>query len=122
MDSLKVVNDKFGHKDGDYALKNIASILSQSFGAHDVIGRIGGDEFVCFAFIDNSDYINQVQNRIKELSANLNASCGKPYFIEMSVGVTEFICNGNQKIEDLLSQADTALYSNRRYKRMSILK
>lgn len=122
MDSLKVVNDKFGHKDGDYALKNIASILSQSFGSHDVIGRIGGDEFVCFAFIDNSDYINQVQNRIKELSANLNASCGKPYFIEMSVGVTEFICNGNQKIEDLLSQADTALYSNKRYKRISILK
>lgn len=122
MDSLKVVNDKFGHKDGDYALKNIASILSQSFGPHDVIGRIGGDEFVCFAFIDSSDYINQVQNRIKELSANLNASCGKPYFIEMSVGVTEFICNGNQKIEDLLSQADTALYSNKRYKRISILK
>lgn len=122
MDSLKVVNDKFGHKDGDYALKNIASILSQSFGPHDVIGRIGGDEFVCFAFIDSSDYINQVQARIKELSADLNATCGKPYFIEMSVGVTEFICNGNQKIEDLLSQADTALYSNKRYKRISILK
>jgi diguanylate cyclase (GGDEF)-like protein len=122
MDSLKVVNDKFGHKDGDYALKNIANILTMSFGPHDVIGRIGGDEFVCFAFIEDSSFVNEVQERIKDYSAQLNATCGKPYFIEMSVGVSEFVCNGEQKIEDLLSQADNALYSNKRYKRMSILK
>lgn len=122
MDSLKVVNDKFGHKDGDFALKNIANILTRSFGPHDVIGRIGGDEFVCFAFVDDSDYVSLVQQRIKEYSAELNATCGKPYFIEMSVGVTEFVCDGYQTIEDLLSRADTALYSNKRYKRMSILK
>ena len=109
-------------KDGDFALKNIANILSQSFGPHDVIGRIGGDEFVCFAFIDDSDYVTEVQRKIKDFSAELNATCGKPYFIEMSVGVTEFVCDGEQTIEDLLSQADTALYSNKRYKRMSILK
>lgn len=122
MDSLKVVNDKFGHRDGDFALRNIANILSMSFGAHDVIGRIGGDEFVCFAFIDDSNYITEVQDKIKQYSAELNATCGKPYFIEMSVGITEFVCDGEQKIEDLLSQADTALYSNKRYKRMSIIK
>ena len=86
------------------------------------IGRIGGDEFVCFAFIDDSDYVTEVQRKIKDFSAELNATCGKPYFIEMSVGVTEFVCDGEQTIEDLLSQADTALYSNKRYKRMSILK
>lgn len=122
MDSLKVVNDKFGHKDGDFALKNIANILSMSFGPHDVIGRIGGDEFVCFAFTDNNEYALQVQDKIKRYSAELNARCGKPYFIEMSVGVTEFTCDGEQTIEDLLSQADSALYSNKRYKRFSILK
>lgn len=122
MDSLKVVNDKFGHKDGDFALKNIANILSMSFGPHDVIGRIGGDEFVCFAFTGDPDYVTQVQNRIKQYSAELNATCGKPYFIEMSVGVTEFTCDGEQTIEDLLSQADSALYTNKRYKRMSIIK
>ena len=122
MDSLKVVNDRFGHKDGDFALRNIANILSQSFGSNGVIGRIGGDEFVCFDIVDSPDYISQVQQRIKDYSAELNSTCGKPYFIEMSVGINEFICNGEQKIEDLLSQADTALYANKRYKRASILK
>lgn len=122
MDSLKVVNDRFGHKDGDFALKNIATILSASFRPADIIGRIGGDEFVCFAFVDDTDFIADVQDRINELSDELNETCGKPYFIEMSVGISEFHCNNNMKIEDLLSQADNALYSNKRYKRMSVIK
>lgn len=122
MDSLKVVNDKFGHKDGDFALKNIANILSASFRPTDIIGRIGGDEFVCFAFVDEPDFVKEVQNRIYQLSDELNASCGKPYFIEMSVGISEFTCNMEMKIEDLLSRADNALYSNKRYKRLSVIK
>jgi GGDEF domain-containing protein len=56
------------------------------------------------------------------LSNELNETCDKPYYIEMSVGVSEFSCDPNIKIEDLLSQADSALYSNKRYKRMSVLK
>jgi diguanylate cyclase (GGDEF)-like protein len=122
MDSLKVVNDKFGHKDGDFALKNIAHILSSSFRPEDIIGRIGGDEFVSFAFVDKPDFAETVQNRINELSDELNETSGKPYFIEMSVGISEFICNENVKIEDLLSQADNSLYTNKRYKRISVIK
>ncbi|MGN0394390.1 MAG: diguanylate cyclase [Coprococcus sp.] len=122
MDSLKTVNDKFGHKNGDFALRNIANILVNSFRPVDIIGRIGGDEFVSFAFVDEPDFITQVQDKISRLSEELNNSCGKPYFIEMSVGISEFICNSNIKLEDLLSQADNSLYSNKQFKRMSIIK
>ena len=113
---------KINYFDGDFALKNIANILMTSFRASDIVGRIGGDEFVCFAFIDDLDFPKTVQARIQELSNELNETCGKPYYIEMSVGVSEFSCDPNIKIEDLLSQADSALYSNKRYKRMSVLK
>ena len=75
-----------------------------------------------FAFIDDLDFPKTVQARIQELSNELNETCGKPYYIEMSVGVSEFSCDPDIKIEDLLSQADSALYSNKRYKRMSVLK
>ena len=113
---------KINYFDGDFALKNIANILMTSFRASDIVGRIGGDEFVCFAFIDDPDFPKTVQARIQELSNELNETCGKPYYIEMSVGVSEFSCDPDIKIEDLLSQADSALYSNKRYKRMSVLK
>ena len=113
---------KINYFDGDFALKNIANILMTSFRASDIVGRIGGDEFVCFAFIDDLDFPKTVQAKIQELSNELNETCGKPYYIEMSVGVSEFSCDPDIKIEDLLSQADSALYSNKRYKRMSVLK
>ncbi len=122
MDSLKIVNDTFGHNDGDFALKNIANILSTSFNTNDIVGRIGGDEFVCFAFLDNPNFSSVVQEHITELSNELNETSGKPYYIEMSVGVTEFECSPDIKIENLLTQADGALYSNKRYKRMSVIK
>ena len=54
MDNLKQVNDRFGHKNGDYAIKSIAQILQQSFDTDDVIGRIGGDEF-CVLLRDEAD-------------------------------------------------------------------
>lgn len=122
MDSLKIVNDTFGHADGDFALKNIANILSTSFGSSDIVGRIGGDEFVCFAFLDDEEYSSAVQEQITRLSEELNNTCGKPYYIEMSVGVTEFECSPDIKIENLLTQADSALYTNKRYKRLSVIK
>lgn len=122
MDSLKIVNDKFGHNDGDFALKNIANILLSSFRPTDIVGRIGGDEFICFAFLDEPDFAATVQERIQELSNELNATSGKPYYIEMSVGFSEFECEAGAKIEDLMSQADSALYTNKRYKRLSVLK
>ena len=49
MDNLKMINDKYGHDDGDFALSTIAKILEESFRDSDVIGRIGGDEFATLA-------------------------------------------------------------------------
>ena len=64
MDNLKQVNDIFGHKNGDFAIKSISDILVKSFHEDDIIGRIGGDEFVAFAFLDDSKAnSDQKQNR-----------------------------------------------------------
>ena len=41
MDNLKMINDKFGHDDGDYALRTIANVLRESFRDSDIIGRMG---------------------------------------------------------------------------------
>ncbi len=48
VDNFKAVNDLFGHKMGDHTISVIAGILASHFSSSDVLGRIGGDEFVVF--------------------------------------------------------------------------
>lgn len=49
LNDLKVINDSFGHLEGDRALKELAAILKETFGESDTIARVGGDEFVVLA-------------------------------------------------------------------------
>lgn len=122
MDNLKLVNDKFGHKDGDFALKSIANTLKSSFRETDIVGRIGGDEFVAFAFLDSDDFVEKLHKNLEMHSKKVNDTCGKPYYIDISVGISECVCSPSTSIEDVMSEADTALYINKKYKRMSVLK
>ncbi len=122
MDNLKQVNDLFGHKDGDFAIKSISKILTKSFDENDIIGRIGGDEFVAFAFLDDPQKPSTVRNTIAEYSKELNDTCGKPYYIDISTGITTFVCSPTLNIEEALHNADKALYENKKNKRTNIMK
>ena len=122
MDNLKQVNDIFGHKDGDFAIKSISKILTKSFDKDDIIGRIGGDEFVAFAFLDDPQKPSNIRATISELSKELNDTCGKPYYIDISIGISTFTCTPTLNIEEALHNADTALYENKKNKRTNIIK
>lgn len=122
MDNLKQVNDIFGHKNGDFAIKSIARILEDTFEIGDIIGRIGGDEFVAFTFLDDPRKPTELKDKIKELSDKLNETSGKPYYIDISVGLTTFTCSPTLNIEDILHSADEQLYENKKNKRKSVMK
>lgn len=122
MDSLKVVNDKFGHENGDFALRTIATALKTSLRNDDIIGRIGGDEFVAFALLGNQQSADTISNRIHRKLEIMNNSCDKPYYIEASIGTVDFICDENANIQTLIKQADDALYKNKMHKRTSVIK
>lgn len=122
MDNLKQVNDMFGHKNGDFAIKSIAKILTESFDPDDIIGRIGGDEFVAFAFLDDPQRPTAIRNMIAKLSKELNDTCNKPYYIDISLGISTFTCSPMLNIEEVLHNADEALYENKKNKRKSVVK
>lgn len=122
MDNLKQVNDLYGHKSGDFAIKSIADILTQSFNEDDIIGRIGGDEFVAFAFLDDPTRPTIIRNTISELSKKLNDTCGEPYYIDISLGIGTFTCSPTLNLEEVLHNADAALYENKKNKRTSVVK
>lgn len=122
MDNLKVVNDKFGHDDGDFALRTIATALKASLRNDDIIGRIGGDEFVAFALLGGQQSAETIANRIHRKLEIMNSTCDKPYYIEASIGIVDFICDEKADIQNLIKQADDALYENKAHKRASVLK
>ncbi len=122
MDNLKTVNDKFGHDDGDFALRSIASILTSSFRTTDIVGRIGGDEFAAFAMLGSTENTNNIINRIITTMDDFNKQCDKPYYVQMSVGIYTFVCSEDIVLSDILEKADEILYQQKKGKRKSVLK
>lgn len=121
MNNLKIINDRFGHEEGDYSLKLIATILKDAF-PNGIVGRFGGDEFAAFTLLEPREGVVQIRNRIKELTQTYNDSNNKEYYVSMSVGATVFKCNEKVQLKDLMDQADVDLYLEKKHKRNNILK
>ena len=45
MNNLKIINDRYGHEEGDFSLKLIARLLKENVSEKGIVGRIGGDDF-----------------------------------------------------------------------------
>lgn len=116
MDGLKIVNDEFGHDEGDFALKAIAQILSESFRGTDVVGRMGGDEFAAFAMVCQGNYTQMLKERIRAIAAEFNEQCDKPYYVNVSIGAVEFTIEENINVERVLNLADEDLYEEKKSK------
>lgn len=117
MDNLKMINDVYGHDDGDFALKEIANILLDTFRSSDIVSRFGGDEFVCLAIVNIEGKGPEIKERIEIIQANHNAVAGKPYPIEMSTGYCEFQCGEDVDLYKLLDVADKMLYEEKQEKK-----
>lgn len=119
LDSLKMINDTFGHEEGDYALMSAASILRKSFRKDDIVARLGGDEYICFALVNEESIIDQLKSRIRLHTDELNRDSDRPYYIEMSYGYTSFVCSNDIALEDMIKLADHSLYESKRFKRVN---
>lgn len=112
MDSLKHINDTYGHAAGDVALIHFAKILTDTFRESDVIGRLGGDEFVVL-MIDatESDLVNMQARLQSNVDVhNLQAS---GHTLSFSLGVIRVEAESTDTMEALLSQADAAMYKHK---------
>jgi len=122
MNNLKIVNDKFGHEEGDFSLKSIARILCEVLsGGKSIIGRIGGDEF---AFIMKGDMrdAERLDEAVRVSFSRFNKSSDKPYNVTASVGMYPVAEGEDISLEDALSYADEALYVAKQSKDRNVLK
>lgn len=113
VDYFKGINDKYGHVEGDHALRIVAEALKMTADQNSgFAARMGGDEFLLCTFnhaVKDPEKIGQV------LNANLYKICENnrlPYRLSLSVGYTE--CNSSKsKLVSLINEADKMLYVNK---------
>ena len=118
LDSLKNINDNFGHTEGDRALKSIAAVLKKTFRTSDLIARLGGDEFIVLALNAPSAGIQKMKTRLKS-NLDQHNSQNRYYQLSLSIGIAQFDPSHETSLESMIVEADKALYDNKRKKRLA---
>ena len=116
MDRLKVINDTYGHLEGDRAIADTAGILKETFRSSDLIGRIGGDEFVVLAVQASDKNVRGIEERL-QANIDLYNQAAQSFKLSLSVGITSFNPHDDVLFEALLTQADEDLYQKKAQKR-----
>lgn len=114
IDNFKNINDHLGHLQGDSVLIEIAECLRRQCSENDIIGRIGGDEFI--VFINNTSSKKAIRQKAKELATSFRQffhEQKKNYKISASIGIAIYPANG-RTFQELYEKADTALYLSKK--------
>ena len=112
LDNLKAMNDDMGHHAGDGALRETARRLQNSVREGDFVGRLSGDEFVVLL------YGNLERSALEALTARVHREFAEPIDVggtlrrrvSVSIGVTELSSGDERTVEDILRDADAAMY------------
>lgn len=112
IDNFKYVNDVHGHLKGDEIIKMLSSFLVEHFRKNDLIGRIGGDEFL--VFVEDINSKESIENKIKAILKKINdIKISDENALGISVGVVYFNNNGSYSFEQLYQIADKQLYESK---------
>ena len=112
LDNLKIVNDRHGHHAGDLVIKTAAQRLKNTIRSDDVVGRLGGDEFVVLLHGPLS------HATLETIAARMHAELSEPmavgdtyYTITASIGVAQLDHDETRDLDDILREADAAMYT-----------
>lgn len=112
-DHFKLVNDTFGHNDGDQVLREFSRQLKSCMRSQDLVARLGGDEFaVILPNIPNQEKLAEICERLQQALAGGISHDGGHSVVTASIGVAIYP-NDSLDPEDLLRKADLALYRSK---------
>jgi len=112
MDDLKVVNDTVGHDDGSRMLQQMAKELRHAFRLTDIVGRVGGDEFVVAAKATQGELLHGLQR----LHDSASAHSTQAFRLSFSYGIASME-QPSDTLAELIQQADAKMYATKRKKK-----
>lgn len=114
MDGLKKVNDSYGHRAGDAAIRETALRISRIPRRSDVVARLGGDEFgVILGEISNPADLAAIVERVAQETDQPFRFEGNTLYLTASIGHARFPEDGND-VDALLEAADRSMYQMKR--------
>jgi diguanylate cyclase (GGDEF)-like protein len=111
VDNFKSINDRFGHPVGDAVIKKISAIGEASLRSRDVMGRIGGEEFLCVLPRTTASQSMQVAERFLQAISEEKflAADAAEFSVSISIGVADYD-SSIESADELYCRADQALY------------
>lgn len=119
MDGLKLVNDNYGHDEGDFALRKLASVIKENCTGDQICARFGGDEYIVIGTGFSQEDADAFEARFTKNLEKANAEIKKPYTLSASIGTFIAHPNSEMKLFTLISQADQIMYERKKLKHSS---
>ncbi|CAJ0688996.1 putative bifunctional diguanylate cyclase/phosphodiesterase [Ralstonia holmesii] len=109
LDGFKAVNDVYGHHVGDLLLIDVAQRIGARVRQQDTVARVGGDEFVVLACVDDPEDAGTLADALLEVVREPFMAGGHELRVSTSIGIAIYPGNGDNQ-HDLLTNADAAMY------------
>jgi diguanylate cyclase (GGDEF)-like protein/PAS domain S-box-containing protein len=117
INGLKVINDTFGHHEGDKLLQHFASLLNSISRKGDIIARLGGDEFAILLPSTTSQETHRICERIRKICEEDKT---EPVYLRPSISLGYATQEGEyQNTEALLKEADKRMYQDKLFQAKS---
>lgn len=122
MNNLKIVNDRYGHDEGDFSIKLISEMLTEAVAGIGLAGRVGGDEFALAVSVSPDDEERAFVEKIYGRFQKYNEGSEKPYNITVSVGTCIVEADDALTLKEAMTLADGKLYAEKQNRVKSVAK
>jgi diguanylate cyclase (GGDEF)-like protein len=115
LDGFKQINDSYGHGIGDAVLKEFAKIILATVRSSDIVGRVGGDEFIFCLPNTNSEEASELGNRlVSVVNSTIYNHEANQIKLSVSIGLFADEVNGDMELADFIRKADVVLNEAKR--------
>ncbi|NLB20167.1 MAG: GGDEF domain-containing protein, partial [Clostridium sp.] len=118
INHFKIINDQYGHDEGDRALQTVANLLRELVGSSGFVGRFGGDEFYVILDQDRKIQVDEMATKIKQGMIQFNKTSAKKYELELSIGYAVYDYKESLSLEEFQKKIDGLMNVDKELKRV----